>query len=141
MAPTHLMSLPQSAGYSVWAVVGTAASRLPPCFRLGALEAEPKMEIACNSQGGQNGGWGKDRQKVRLQLESGFSRIHRGSGAQSGFHPEARAWPFIPQMPVSHWLKPVRVRGAEGHQWASAANTLSSGEMGPQPGEGAWEGH
>lgn len=28
-----------------------------------------------------------------------------------------------------------------GCRGAPAANILSSGEMGPQPGEGAWEGH
>lgn len=95
------MSLPQSAGYSAWAVVGAAASCLPPFFRLGTLEAEPKMEMVCNSQEAE-WGWGEGQAKMRLQLESGFSLIHRGSGAQSGFHPEARVWPFIPKMPISH---------------------------------------
>lgn len=94
------------------------------------------MEMVCNSQEAE-WGWGEGQAKVRLQLESGFSLIHRGSGAQSGFHPEARAWPFIPKMPVSHWLKSVRVWGAEGHQQPTFS---AVGRWGPSLGKGPGKG-
>lgn len=40
---------------------------------------------------------------------------------------------WVPPMSVSHWQK--------GTYEPLVANTLSSGEMGPQPGERAWAGH
>lgn len=53
----------QSTGYSVEVVVSTTASCLPPCLRLGSLEAEPKMESGCNSQEVREGGRSGDRQR------------------------------------------------------------------------------
>lgn len=110
---------------------GTAASYLPPCLRLGSIEAEPHQEIVCSSQEneGRDGG---------VQLGRGLSRSPPSApstGLLAEFHPEARGLcDFYLHTSQSSTEVYRRWRYGGGHLGAISAQQLGDGaQLGQAP--------